>query len=211
MLKPPDPLTKTVASIQIANVTVRVLFTEKRDDFNTLVKRLGYHWQYPYWQRELVARNGTPQDRAAELAARLLEAGFCVEAGAAIEQQAIAAAYELEHTRWVLRRTAGQYLDHFVLLWERDADLYHKALRLTGAKYRDGHLVVPGSSYEEVQDFAGMHGFKFSQIARDLANEERAKWEAGLIVNVKAKRPDRQSAANTAPIGIAPDLLDTEP
>lgn len=211
MLRPPEPLTKTSAVIEVASNLVRVRFPEKLDRFNDLVKALGYRWEWPFWQRMLSVRSGTPQDRAAELAARLLEAGYCVEAGAEIEQKAVAGDYALEHRRWVLRKIAGQYVGHFVLEWERDADLYHRALRLTGAKYRDGSLIVPGVSYEEVQDFAEMHGFKFSQAARDLVDEERAKWEAGLIVEVKAKRAEKPTAPQVSTPGIAPELLDTEP
>jgi hypothetical protein len=209
MLRPPEPRTHTIAVITFDERTVRVKFPEKRNDFNGLVKQLGYHWEWPYWQRSLTARSGTPQDRAAELAARLLEVGFCIETDAVTEQQAIAGDYALEHRRWVLRRTAGQYVDHFVLEWERDADLYHKALRLTGAKYRAGHFLVPGGSYEEVLDFADVHGFKFTQAARELVEQERAKWQAGLIVDVKAKRQPKPVPAAFESIGIAPELLDT--
>lgn len=211
MLRPPEPRTKTIAIITVANATVRVKFPEKLEHFNTLVKALNYRWEWPFWQRQLAARSGTSQDRAAELAARLLEAGYCVEADAAIEQKAIAGDYALEHRRWVLRKIAGLYLDHFVLEWERDSDLYRKALRITGAKYRDGSFLVPGASYEEVQDFADMHGLKFTQAARDLVDQERAKWQAGLIVDVKARRAEKQPAPDTATPAIAPELMDTEP
>ncbi len=210
MLKPPEPRTKTVAVITVSDTTVRVKFPEKLDRFNALVKALGYRWEWPFWQRRLAARSGTPQDRAAELAARLLESGYCVDADAAIEQKAIAGDYALEHRRWVLRKISGPYLDHFVLEWERDADLYNKALRISGAKYRDGTFLVPGASYEEVEDFAEMHGFKFTQSARDLVSQERAKWQAGLIVDVKARRAAQPSSSPAAP-EIAPELMDTEP
>ena len=209
MLRPPEPRTRTIAVITHDARAVRVRFPEKLDAFNTFVKRLGYRWAWPNWQREITARSGTPQDRAAELAARLLEAGYCVEADPAIEAKAVSGDYELEHTRWVLRRTAAPHLDHFVLEWERDADLYNKALRMTGAKYRDGNFLVPGASYEEVEDFAAVHGFKFSQAARDLVDRERAKWQAALVVEVRAKKLSNAAAAQSeATPGIAPELLD---
>jgi len=208
MLRPPEPRTKIIAVITTSDNSVSVKFPEKLDHFNAIVKNLGYRWTWPLWKRRLAARNGTPQDRAAELAARLLEAGYCVEADTAIEAKAVAGDYELEYRRWVLRKIAGLYLDHFVLEWERESDLYHKALRLTGAKYRDGSLLVPGASYEEVQDFADMHGLKFTQAARDLVDQERAKWQAALVVEVRAKRSEQQPAPCQAAIEIAPELLD---
>ena len=53
------------------------------------------------------------------------------------------------------------------------------------------------------------------RVARGLAQaekpEERAKWEAGLIVDVKAKRIDKQTVTSPATPAIAPELMDTEP
>lgn len=190
ILRPATPKTTTVAVITLAGDTVSVYFPEIHDGFNTLAKRLGFRWRKPCWQRTISPRAGTAADRAAELGNRLLAAGFCVQLpGESIQQKAVAGDYAPEHTRWILRRTSGEYTDWFVFEWSRTDDLYKKVMRLTGARYRDGSVIVPSNHYEEVLDFADHFGFKLTGAAQALADEARARWQSALVVSVAKPKP----------------------
>ena len=184
-VRPDHPQTTATAVIHILNDCIHVSFPEIHNAFNELVKSLGYRWKAPCWQRAINARAGTIEDRSAELAHRLLSAGFCVQfPNDLIQTKAIAGDYAHEHTRWILRRTSGEYADWFVFEWSRADDLYKQAMRLTGARYRNGNVIVPDNHYDEVLDFADHLGFRLTEAAQALADEARARWESALVVAV---------------------------
>lgn len=186
LVRPDHPKTTTAAIITFGGETVSVYFPEIIESFNELVKSLRYRWRKPYWQRTITTRAGTIEDRAAELGHRLLAANFCVHfPNESIQQKSIAGDYAPEHTRWILRRTSGDYADWFGFEWGRGDDLYKKVMRLIGARYRDGSVVVPNNHYDEVLDFADHYGFRLTDSAQSLAAEARARWESALVVTIE--------------------------
>lgn len=208
MLRPTETKTTTVAVITISGETVSVSFPEIHDGFNGLVKELGYRWERPLWVRRTNAQTGSARDRAAELGHRLLLAGFCVEFGdETLAPLAMTGDYAPEHTRWVLRRTSGNYQDWFFIRWARQEDFYREARALRGSRYDRPGVVVPAESYDEVLDFAESKDFRLSDGALALSTEARARWEQAVIATpAPAKKAKRQPAEAVA--GIAPELMD---
>lgn len=151
VVRPENPLTETVAEIRVKENTVEVFFPEKRDDFREIIKSLHFEWDRK-WKRELVSRNGSPDDRAAEVGHILLAKGFIIRIfGEAIRVRAIAGDYEQECTNWILAYTGEKYKGWFVIDWDRKDDFYDAARKLPGSKYDKPYVVVPPEHVQEVR------------------------------------------------------------
>ena len=185
VVRPESPKTNTIAWLYLQGETVSINFPEKRDDFREVVKSLGCTWDRPYWQRKINKLAGKPADRAAELGHYLLASGFCVVFPSAdIRDMAIAGLYEPEQKRWVLVRTAGDYKHWFALKWRYSEDCYAEAMKLSGARYSNPCAIVPPENYEEVEDFAQIHGFKFSDAALEILGQVKKWRESAMVVSL---------------------------
>ena len=154
-VRPESPLTETVAEIHLAGHEVQVSFKEKVEDFRLLMHKLQFKWMHSYWGRSLSGNNGLPDDRIAEAGNAILNAGFIIRLfDPELRRRAIAAEFELEHTRWILRVTSGEYIGWFEIKWSREEDYYKVAKKLPRSRYSKPYVVVPPESFEEVLDFA---------------------------------------------------------
>jgi hypothetical protein len=108
-VRPPKPVTETVAEIRISGPVVEILFSEKREDFRQIVRfQLGYTWAETRWRRQIELINGTPEDRAAEAGNRLLAGGFSIRIfDDSLRVRAVYGTYEPEAKRWVMALTSG--------------------------------------------------------------------------------------------------------
>jgi hypothetical protein len=205
-VRPENPVTETVAEIRALENSIEIVFPERRDDFRQLVKQeLKMKWDGK-WVRKLVAKNGTPADRAAEAGHRLLAAGFIIRIfDEDIRQQAISGEYEPECTRWVQARTSGKYEGWFAINWDRRDDFYKAARAIGGSKWDRPSVVVPPEKFAEVLDFAEMYDFRVSEAARKLAEAARQAKDAALVAQVDAP-PEREAvvASNKPPVLDAP-------
>ncbi|TEB13344.1 hypothetical protein [Pelotomaculum propionicicum] len=201
-VRPENPKTDLVAEIRSLDSAVEISFPERRDDFRELVRGIGYRWESNCWRRKLSAKNGTPQDRAAEAGHRLLAAGFAVRIyDEAIRARAIAGDYEPECTRWVQLRTSEKYTGWLAINWSRPDDFYKAAKRIAGARWSSPSVVVPPENFEEVLDFAQMYGFKVSDMALEAIEQARRDKEAALVVSVEApKEKPREIASGKPPV-----------
>lgn len=200
LVRPEQPRSESIARISIEGELVRVYYPEKRDSFRRLAKRLGYVWKQPYWVKE-VANTAAQPHRAAELARDLLAAQFCVKVERAIIDMVLAEAFAEEPRRTVKAISGGEYDGWFVLWWKRGENCYQAAKWLPGAKYHKPHVVVPSENFEEVLDFAQLHGFLVNQSALAIAEAARAEREAAIVVSVAAR-----DTAVPAPIRGIPKL-----
>ena len=95
LVRPIEPITKTVVRLQIQSRCIRLVFPEKRDDFRGVVVSLGYEWSQWCWQKN-ISQTADLCDRAAEVTHLLLLKGFCVQVEhTEIRDRAIAASYTL--------------------------------------------------------------------------------------------------------------------
>lgn len=192
-VRPPEPTTETVAEIRSGENFVEVDFPEKREDFWKIIKPgLGYAWTGKCWRRDLKPTNGTAHDRAAETGNRLLAAGFPIRIyDEILRVHAVYGTFEPESTRWVMARTAGDFVGWFAIRWPRDEDFYKAAKKIKGGKYDKPDVIVPAAQFQEVLDFAEMYQFSISAGAQKLIDQERTVRENALIV--AARKPVESS------------------
>lgn len=132
--------------------------------------------------------NGAEFDRAAELAASLLRAGFIVDVADDIGQAAQSASWKPEQKNWVMA-IKGK----FHLRWkDSDENLYRRARSLPGAEYdSETHCVtVPPVYFAEVIGFAEEHDFEFTPGANALEAEARYSY-ARVILPEPPPKPEK--------------------
>jgi len=207
-LRPPEPLTETLAEITFTAKSVHVRFPENREDFNEVVRRLDYAWNRESyrWERELCTdRTGPARDRAVELGHTLLSRRFCVctfdpELRAAI----IAGAFEPEQTRWITVMVAGEYAGWFVLQWGSREDYYEVARRIPLSRYHKPFVVVSPSSYDKLLDFAERYAFRLTSRAQDIIDQAQEQRRAMLVVKKETPLPREPiHVASTVPPVLA--------
>lgn len=204
-VRPGAPKTETVAEVLPTAGKVTIVFPERRDDFRTLVKSLGYRWDDTAWVRTLSIQNGTPSNRAAEAGHRLLAAGFivCIY-DQSVRDMAIKGTYEREQSRWIYRRNDGKYEGWFAINWGSGDDYYDVARRLPGSRWSKPSVVVPAEQFEEVLDFAQMYGFALMENAEALVEAVRAAKQAMLVAAVPAPKRKKSAASTLIPELEAP-------
>lgn len=150
---------------------------EKDDDFRELVKNLGYRWSLEgrEWYKDINYKTGTAAERAAELGNKLLNAGFSVSiADEDVRNAAIEGKYEPQTYRWIASVVSGKYAGMLKISWDRADDFERKAIAIPGARHDKYDVVVPIDRWQEVEDFASMHDFKFSPGAKKAIEQKKA-------------------------------------
>jgi hypothetical protein len=181
LVRPEKVKTETIAEIHILKTSVEVKFPERREDFREIVKiDLGYSWNSDKhrWCRQITETTGTTTDRAAELGNALLRAGFIIRIlDTDIRKAAISGEFEPECKRWIHCKGSD-----FGITWERPEDWFSRAKQITGSKWAYPFMYVPHQQFEEVLDFADLHGFKLTIQAQEAADAAKAVKEATLTV-----------------------------
>lgn len=181
--------------------TVQILVSEdkvsarypKDDTFRSLIKEAGYSWSAGdiCWYRKITKLNGPALDRAAELANKLLLAGFAVKCkDAQVRKMALDASFEPECDRWITACVSGSYAGWLAISLGKDKAMYNEAKKIKGAKYSSGNFYAPVAKYQLVIDYAEMHGYKFSDGAKELIAEYEATKKAKPA---KAKKPEEKN------------------
>jgi len=137
------------------------------------VKALNFSWNGSAWERELNELTGAARDRAAELGNKLLNAGIPVMImDEQIRNAAIKGEYEPECNRWVLKVKGEEKLK--IKWWEKNDRLYQVARKLPGSKWDKG-VVISVSHYKEIEEFANLYSFKFTQKAQEAIETEKER------------------------------------
>lgn len=214
-LRPAKPVSEEIAVIETGANTVSCRLPHADERFCEVVKELSYRWGGQWWTR-IIGKFAEPlSDRAVELGVRLLAAGFPVEVRSAELQRRIAASeYAAEVRTWITARTAGKYAGWFCVQWDRDGrDFFRPVSLIQGARCYPGTALVPAARYDEVLDFAEMHGFAVSDGALDLAAQAQRERAAMLLVTPVVREPTQPASAanNDSPSGEILDELADEP
>ncbi|WP_040328391.1 hypothetical protein [Clostridium ihumii] len=184
---------------------------EKNEDFRLILKDLKYSWKNGRWEREISESTGSYIDRAAELGNRLLNEGFSISIqDKDIREKAVNGDFEYECDRWIYGRANTS---KFAIRWQGyDRNLYDDAKGLPGARWENGAMLVDISHFEEVEEFAELFEFKFSQKAVSLIDkykEELTKVDTVDVEEVEKYTPkDGLSEILESSREIIPDLID---
>ena len=213
LLTPENPAHGTV-NVQIAGQDVQAIYP-KDETFRQIVKGLGYKFD-GCWHLSCNQFTGDPKDRAAELANILLREGFSVSLDRDLVELATSATYAPRVKKWVRKRNAGKYngwldIDMPSMRDDGRERLYKEALKLRGAIYDHGGVVVPVSSHELVEDFARVNGYKLSKGTLEAIAEYEAK-RLGVTPAAPAKQeqPDVLADILKSDDTVLPDLVDDD-
>lgn len=213
LLRPPSPITESVARIDYAGSLVRARLGEKHELFRRLVKgrELRWDWDTNHWERTVGVISGPAADRAAELGHVLLAVGFPVEVEDDVARMILDVSYEPEKRRLIVRRNSGEFTGWFVVQWPRDEDYWKRAWRIPGSRYDKPWLVVPPEQFEAVQDFAEQHGFWISPAAAGIIDAAVARKRSALIIDVPPLPANGLvTARELGEVGIDPELADDD-
>jgi hypothetical protein len=168
--------------------TVKVEFP-RNDKFREIVKNLGFTWG-SCWVKEITKYNGPARDRAVELGNKLLNAGFPINMDAGLIDDAVSGNYKPEQKRWIKAFTSGEHEGKLSISWVGyDDDLYRVAKKLPSAKWTGKSLAVKVNYWQEVEDFASLYGFSFSDVAKELI--EKYKLQDVAVVTPTAQQEEK--------------------
>lgn len=157
---------------------------EKNEQFRVIVKNLRYTYEKGSWVREINKTTGNYIDRIAELGNVLLANGFVVLiSNEEAREKAKKGVFQEEHKRWIVRENDTT----FKIFWRyRDDHLYRRAKSLPKSKYTNGVILVDVCYYLEVQDFANLYDFKFTDFALEIIeNYKETIKNAVKVENIK--------------------------
>lgn len=198
LIRPSSPITPSIARISQADGKLRVFFPEKLDAFREVVHTLSMVWQQPYYVRR-VSDDAARFHLAAELAHRLLAAGFVVKGETAVMDAAVAGSYTPEPRRGVRVGEVEPLGRCFIIWWRRNEDLYRAAKSLPGARYASPNVAVPTDSFAAVRDFIQRYDLHVSDKALALLDEAEAEFESAIVVDIAPVATE--TAVTTPPTG----------
>lgn len=216
-VKPAEPVTTEVVEVVVGQKRVTAKLPEKREDFRALVKALGYRWDgdVRVWALALGPSLGSPEDRAAELMHRLLDAGFIVACQRAeVREKAMAASYEPAYPRWIAWMKSGRFEGWCQVILRDSLDLEEDLERL-GAKadfYQGGVWYVRPGHYAALRDLAEIHGLRLTPGADKALTKAQRDDEARLLAEDLPDAPrvtaEGKEPGQDIPGGIDPELSD---
>ncbi|MGI6117852.1 MAG: hypothetical protein ACOYBC_05625 [Bilifractor sp.] len=175
VLSPENKTSDTMVTVTFTENSVSV---ESPKDYMVIeiVKENGYRWNGNFWNLQIYLQTGKAEDRAAEIANKMLSAGFQVTVPTQIADAAVSGNYEPRCTRWISSYTDDH--DHVYVSWGKDDDMYNTVKELSGSKWVRGRgMRIPASSADEIEEFAETYGFRISAGALKQIEAYRDKVE----------------------------------
>lgn len=209
------------AAVAVSGDKAEARYPAKDDAFRAAVKSVGFKWDGDRraWVASSSAVNGTAEDRASEAIANLLRAGFPVRCkNAAAREKALSGEYLSWTAKKITMILSGKYTGWInIALPGRDDPeernkIYAAAKKLRGAVYDQGAIVVPAANHLEVEDFAGIYGYRVSPTVAEAA----ARYEAEKLPGVRpANKPKPEQGDKLREIlsssdEVLPDLVDDD-
>lgn len=186
------------AIVSIADNVVSVRY-QKDDEFRAVVKSLGYSWDAntSSWCKIIGITTGSADDRASEVANKLLAVGFAVNVpNGKIRDAAINATYVPEHKRWI---TFYNNIGVTIEVEYGNDDIYQASRKIPGSKWERGYgVVVPAESFAEIRDFAEIYDYRLTPGTEQAligAEEAHNQKLAGAVKVSSPAVPEQKSAS----------------
>ncbi|AVF28866.1 hypothetical protein [Paenibacillus larvae] len=210
---PKEKVTNGVVEITFAEDCVSAKF-EYNEQFIKLLKQFGFNYERreKVWKRKISEVTGSAEDRAAEVGNQLLNAGFpiCI-LDVEVREKAVQGIFEPECKRWIYRRMGT---DDFAIRWTDRSDMYRTARSLPGSKWDYPFVLVNVSHFEEVEEFAELYQFQFTQKACELIKTYKTSLESAAVVEpaavIEEKPKDGLEEILQQGAGILDDLKDED-
>lgn len=207
---PEKPVTEAVVEISYTSDIVTASF-EKNDKFMSIVKNLGFKWNNK-WEKQIMETTGTAEERAAETGNALLNAGFPIRIyNPKILENAVKGNFKPENKNWIYRRREGKYEGWLVIKWQGQNDrLYSVARKLPGSAWDNGVMVKPEHN-KEIEEFASLYGFEFTQSARsEIEKQKQVKEKAAVVKAAKVENKPKDGLVEILKSGddVIDDLKD---
>ncbi len=212
----PENLTEPgIVTVKACDVNISVAYP-KNEKFRELVKSLGYRWDSDDkdWYKNLDETAGSGIDRAAELANRLLRAGFTVVVDTEeIREKAITGQFEPECKRWIVKHETDTTEVCIEIPYGND-DIYRAAKKINGAHWQTKRgMMVPVSSFDELLDFAECMGYKLTLAAKTAIDNAIAEHEMLIAKRTSVEAPVATNHTNELtsklhPTEVIDDLKD---
>jgi hypothetical protein len=191
IIVPENPTELGIVIVKACEVNISVAY-QKNDKFRETIKLLGYRWDSDDkdWYKNLTEITGSEVDRAAEVANRLLRAGFTVVVDSEeIKDKAITGQFEPECKRWIIKADTDINEVCIEIPYGND-DIYSAAKKISGAHWQTKRgMMVPVSSFEELDDFAECLGYKITLAANTAIRSADADYEALLLKRTTIAKP----------------------
>jgi hypothetical protein len=184
VLLPENPVDETPVEVKVTEFAVSVI-SKKDEKIIEVCKNSGYTWKDGAWKKEIGFRTGPAIDRAADIGNKLLSMGYPVAIdNVEAAQKAVSAEYELECTRWISVPASDP--NKFNIKWEgKNNELYETARSLPKSSYTSPYVEVSIKYFREVEDFAGLYGFKLSPGAIKAIAEYKESLEVKAVTPKK--------------------------
>lgn len=185
ILSPEHPVTTTIAAITISGNLVLCSFKEHNEKFRGVLHSLSFGWSEYYcsWRRTIdTETNGACVDRAAELGAALLTAGFIIDTDDVTGKTIQDGAWKQEQKAWVIEVNGK-----FGLHWKgEDDNLWQRAKLLPDTHWDKDtkSLTVPPLYCSEVIGFAEAHDFAFTQAATALLRKAERDYSRVVLPDI---------------------------
>lgn len=178
--------------ISIIKENIIEVRSPRDDGIISTVKNLFYRWNGEVWYREIETINGTLTDRIAELCNQLLLKGYGVffnfENNKEIIEKSMIGEYQKEIHNWILLQD-----EDLRIQWRGLNDQYYKKARaIKGSKWKDKAVIVPISNYKEVEDFAEINNFCFSDEAKQMIEKEKNFINEVIRAKINEKIEEKQ-------------------
>lgn len=187
-LKPAETKHDGIVEVTAKDNCVEVRY-HNDEDFKAVVKGLKFRWNRDKmcWRKEKGVMTASTIDMAAEVINKLLHAGFIVfTLDDNAKQKAVSGDFEQTTDRWICQ-TGDTLAIHF----DRNDELYQRAMAIHGAKYRNRSVRVPVEEYREVLDFANAFNFRLSAGAKEMIDNYKNKLDnAETVVPVDVKKSE---------------------
>lgn len=211
----PEEYNDVVVTIREEKDTVAIK-SPKNDEVIETAKSLGYSWERRAWRRKIDKFSGPLSDRIAEVSHKLLSKGFGVTLDVsdpeAVKTMVKDASFKPEQKAWIKR--VVKFKSFIITLPYHNDNLYNDAIRIHGAKWSREHkgILIPVSSYKQVEDYAAVNGFSLSSGAEELIYQYKEELAEAERVAVSEQAPinkkDGLVELLDSPDDILPELKD---